>query len=325
MGFSPRKRAASIVPTIHSWSPGTEGEVHVQGFAGFKAGMTHAFVVDWRQASTTAGQEIRVPVTIIEVPPIKVAAVRFYVETVYGLRTAGEVWATGVDKELGRRLPIPKDYKQEQKWKEFEESAKGLKIHDVRLLVYTQPSLVTGVGAKVPELFEARVAGGDPAKRSEFAKTLLGKEIKIKDFTSEGRQVDVVAVTKGKGYQGNIKRWGVKLLSHKNSKHRRHIANAGPKRPGYVAPTVPQGGQVGFHSRTEFNKRVIKIGETGEEITTAGGLLRYGAIRNPYILLHGSVPGPVKRCIRLREPMRPTAPVETIQLAYVSTASKQGV
>ncbi|HLF06892.1 MAG TPA: 50S ribosomal protein L3, partial [Thermoplasmata archaeon] len=293
MGFSPRKRAAAIVPTIHAWPPVAEGEVHVQGFAGFKAGMTHAFVVDWRKTSTTAGQEIRVPVTVLEVPPIKVAAVRFYIQTVYGRRTAGEVWATSVEKDLARRLPIPKDYKSDQKWKEFEENSKTLELDDVRLLVYTQPSLITGVPAKAPELFEVRVAGGDIAKRSEFAKSLLGKEIKIKDFTSEGRQVDVVAVTKGKGYQGTIKRWGVKLLSHKNSKHRRMIANAGPKRPGYVAPTVPQSGQIGFHSRTEFNKRVIKIGETGEEITPAGGFIHFGVIHNPYILLHGSVPGPI--------------------------------
>ena len=53
------------------------------------------------------------------------------------------------------------------------------------------------------------------------------------------------------------KRWGVKLLSHKNSKHRRLYGTLGPKRPGYTRPTVPQAGQVGYHQRTEFNKRVL--------------------------------------------------------------------
>jgi len=27
--------------------------------------------------------------------------------------------------------------------------------------------------------------------------------------------IDTIAVTKGKGFQGHVKRWGVKLLSHK--------------------------------------------------------------------------------------------------------------
>ncbi len=34
---------------------------------------------------------------------------------------------------------------------------------------------------------------------------------------NEGDMIDTIAVTKGKGFQGHVKRWGVKLLSHKNS------------------------------------------------------------------------------------------------------------
>jgi len=53
--------------------------------------MTHAFIVDHRKTSTTSGQEIKVPVTVLEVPPMKVAAVRIYENTRYGLKTAGEI------------------------------------------------------------------------------------------------------------------------------------------------------------------------------------------------------------------------------------------
>ena len=79
---------------------------------------------------------------------------------------------------------------------------------------------------------------------------------------------------------------GSKALTHKNSKHRRMIGNLGPKRPGYVRPTVPQSGQMGYHQRTEFNKRVLKIGEEEEEVTPKGGFLNYGNVRNGYILIN---------------------------------------
>ena len=89
--------------------------------------------------------------------------------------------------------------------------------------------------------------------------------------------------------------------------------------------TVPQPGQVGYHQRTEHNKRVIKIGDKGEEITPSGGFLHYGVIRNPYILLHGTVPGPTKRLVKLRDAVRfRRTEVDSVDVAYISTQSKQG-
>ncbi|HOQ26789.1 MAG TPA: 50S ribosomal protein L3, partial [Methanomassiliicoccaceae archaeon] len=283
--YSPRKRAASQTPRLDSWPEISEGP-KLQGFAGYKAGMTHAFVVDYRPKSLTSGQEIQVPVTVLEVPPMKVAAVRVYESTRYGLRTVGEVWSNSLNSELSRRLPIPKNYDPEKAWNDLSKSD----IDDVRVLTYTQPKLVSGVPKKVPELMETRIGGGTIEERLEYAKSLLGKEVSVSDFVKDGGIIDVSAITKGKGFQGAVKRWGIKLLHHKNSKHRRLVGNLGPKRPGYVRPTVPQGGQMGYHQRTEFNKRVLKIGEKGEEITPKGGFLNYGDIRNNYVLIHGSVP-----------------------------------
>ena len=84
---------------------------------------------------------------------------------------------------------------------------------------------------------------------------------------------------------------------------------------------------MGYHQRTEFNKRILKIGENGEEITPAGGFPHYGVIRNNYILIHGSIPGPTKRLICLREAIRYRRgiKVEKPELTYISTSSKQGV
>lgn len=322
MAYSPRKRARSITARISTWPEGGDG-AKLQGFAGYKAGMTHAFVVDYRPRSTTSGQEVQVPVTVLEVPPMKVCGIRFYQDTPYGRKSVGEVWSKSVDKELSRRLPVPKEYDEKAAW----DKAAGLQFDDIRALVYTQPVLVPGLPKKKPELMEIRIGGGTMDKRLEYAKSILGKAVTIKDFTKEGEMVDVSSITKGKGWQGTVKRWGVKLLMHKNSKHRRLVGTLGTKRPNYVRPTVPQGGQVGFHQRTELNKRVLKIGDDGAEVTPKGGFLHYGVVKNSYVLLHGSVPGPSKRLVRLREPVRASGVklAEAPELTFISVESKQGV
>jgi len=319
-GYSPRKRAKSETPRFKSW-PEREGEPKIQGFAGYKAGMTHAFMMDYRPTSTTSKQEIRVPVTIIEVPPMKTAAVRVYEHTPYGLKTKGEVWAQKVDKDLEGRLPIPKNYDSKEAWKKIDKKS----VDDVRLLIYTQPNRVTGIPKKTPDIMEVRIGGGTMEERIRYAKKKLGKEITVKDFVNEGEMVDVASITKGKGFQGHVKRWGVKLLTHKNSKHRRMVGTLGPWNPHFVHRNVPQAGQVGYHQRTEFNKRVLKIGENGEEITPNGGFLRYGVVKNEYMVMHGSVPGPVKRLVRFRDTTRfHGTSVEKPEITYISTESKQG-
>jgi len=321
MGYSPRKRAQSPIPKFNSWPEGGD-KPKLQGFAGYKAGMTHAFLVDFRPTSTTSGQEHQVPVTVIETPPVKVAAVRFYERTSGGLKSIGEAWVKKLDKDLGRRLCIPKKHDQDEAFKK----ADDVDVEDVRAIVYTQPKLVTGIPKKSPEVMEIRIGGGTVEERIEYARSILGKTLTIKDYTMEGQMVDVAAVTKGKGFQGAVKRWGVKLLVRKNRKHRRMAGTLGPWNPSFVRREVPQGGQVGYHQRTEYNKRILKIGENGEEITPNGGFLHYGNIKNSYIIIHGSVPGPTKRLIRFRDPVR-FHHVETQHpdLTYISLESKQGV
>jgi large subunit ribosomal protein L3 len=320
MGYSPRKRAARETPKLSSWPDGGDTP-KIQGFAGYKAGMTHAFVEDYRPTSTTSGQEVQIPVTIVEVPPMRIAAIRFYEHSPYGFKTITEYWSTKIKKELARVLPIPKK-KEKINWDKIEE----MTIDDIRAIAYTQPRLVTGIPKKKPELMELRIGGGTIKERLDYAKGLLDKDLQINDFANEGDMIDVVAVTKGKGFQGHVQRWGVKLLTHKNSKHRRMIGTLGPWHPDYVMSEVPQAGQMGYHQRTEYNKRILKIGENGEEITPNGGFIQYGIIRNKYIIIHGSVPGPVQRLIRLRDPIRRRGvKVERApEITYISTESKQG-
>ena len=148
----------------------------------------------------------------------------------------------------------------------------------------------------------------------------------MSEVFKEGEYVDVSAITKGKGFQGPVKRWGIKILPRKTRKGRRQVGSIGPWTPARIMWTVPMAGQMGYHQRTEYNKRILKIGDDGKEVTPRGGFLRYGPIRSDYVVLAGSVPGPTKRLVHLRQAIRPkTAEISTPTITHISTVSQQGV
>ena len=92
MAFSPRKRSPRHFAHVNAWPESDASDVRVQGFAGWKAGMTHILSRDLNPRSTTAGQEVRVPVTVVEVPKMRILGVRGYTMTPYGKQAAGEAW-----------------------------------------------------------------------------------------------------------------------------------------------------------------------------------------------------------------------------------------
>ncbi len=309
MGYSPRKRAASPVARIKSWVK--DDRVRMQGFAGYKAGMTHVVLDEGTEKTTSA--------TIIETPPIKVCGIRAYGKDTSGLKVISEVWAGDVDKELMRVFPVPKKFKGN-----IEDLEKVLSdAEELRLIVHTQPKS-TGMPKKKPSLMEYCISGGIE-EGYEYAKGVFGKELRISDIFEEGEFVDAASITKGKGFQGPMKRWGVKHLPRKTRKGHRTAGTLGPWHPAAMMWRVPQGGQMGYHQRTELNKRILKIGEKSEEVTPKGGFLGYGTIRGDYVVMKGSIPGPRKRLIRLRPATRPPKKVEGMPIvAYISTESKQG-
>ena len=346
MGYSPRKRANRQFSRISSWPESDSSEVRVQGFAGWKAGMTHILIRDNNPHSPSAQQEVRKAVTVVEAPPMSVLAVRGYRMTPYGMQTAGEAWhdsdggPEGLmprlanqsrgerDAEEGRkpskragRIPVRGDSSPEEALKALREAD----LCEVRLIVSTQPALVKSVSSKTPEIMEVALAGGDNAAKLDWAEERLGGAITLDDVYQTGQEIDVAGVTKGKGWQGSIKRWGIKLLSHKNSKRRRQGGNMGDFGTRYVRKTIRQAGQVGYHNRTELNKRILRISDPAEsDITPAGGFLNYGEVTNPYMLIQGSLPGPSKRMLRFRDAIRPRAAKPEVDITYVSTSSKQG-
>ncbi len=323
LAYSPRKRAKSEVPRIRSWSP--EDKARMAGFAGYKAGMTHVIMIDDRPRSLTEGMEISVPVTVLEVPPINVIAVRAYENYNGGLRPAGEAWAENLSPELARALTAPK----KTRGAALGDLQAMDDLADIRIIAHTNPMLITGVPKKVPDLMEMPVNGGSVADRLKFASSIFGQQVPITSVFDLGDLVDVTAVTKGKGTQGPVRRWGIAIQKRKHARtgKMRHVGNLGPWHPSHISWRVPQLGQMGYQQRTEFNKRLMFIGTDSAEINPEGGFPGYGLVRNQYALIKGSLPGPVKRLVKMRHALRPgsnfvKAPAAFI---YVSKESKQGV
>ena len=295
------------------------------GFAGYKAGMTHVMMIDDRPRSLTEGMEISMPVTVLEVPPMNVVAVRAYESYNGGLRPAGEAWAENLSEDLSRAMTAPKKTRGDSL---ADLEALGDDIAEVRILTHTNPILISGVPKKMPDLMEMAVNGGSMADRLKFAGGLLGQQVPITDVFELGDLLDVTAVTKGKGTQGPVKRWGIAIAKRKHARtgKKRHVGNLGPWHPAHVSWRVPQLGQMGYHQRTENNKRLMFIGTDGAEITPNGGFPGYGMVRNQYVLIKGSLPGPIKRLVRMRHAIRPGMNfVKAPEFLYVSKESKQGV
>lgn len=322
LAYTPKKRAKSQKPRIRAWPEGTS--VQLLGFPGYKAGMTQIFMIDDHDESITRGQEISVPVTIIETPPVIACAIRIYGSPKDRNRAITEVWAENLSKDLTRELRTPKEYDQKEALKKAEELLED-QAGDVRLLVHTQPRK-SSLSKKKPEILELQI-GGDPIMdKWEYAKEALGNEIKVSDVFEEGKYVDAIAVTKGKGTEGPVQRWGVKVQPRKVQQARRHVGTLGPWRPRRIMRSVPDSGQMGYHQRTDCNKRILKMGEDGSEVTPNGGFLRYGPIREEFVMLAGSTPGSTKRLVCLRQAMRPKKGVPTSPptITHVDTSSQQG-
>ncbi len=317
IGYYHRKRKPNLKSTIRSW-PEIEGNAKIQSFAGYKVGMTHVEMVDYRKTSTTAGRNIMAAVTVIEVPPAKVVCVRGYSETEDGLKVVYEKWEENLDKELFTVMPESKNRKD----KEMPDD-----ISEVRVILMLQPWKITGIPKKVPDIYESRVGGSTIDARMKFSLEHLGKEIEFSDFSKAGNFADVISVTKGKGFTGHVERFGVKLLPTKNRNHRRMIGTLGPWHPDWIRWQVPQAGQMGSHQRTQSNMRILKYArsEGQDDINVKGGFVNYGLVRTNYVLVHGSVPGPIKRLVKFRDPARQRTPsVDKLEIAYISRESKQG-
>ncbi len=304
--FWPRKRAAHQLARARSWAQLDTPKL--VGYIGYKAGMTHIQFTDTRPNALTKNMVVAFPATIIECPSMLPLSLCFYKHTSSGLHRVAEIYADKLDKAIIK----PKKQPSEPKPEEYDE---------LKVKVMSQPKL-TAFGRKNPDTMEIAISGKKDAALA-YAKQLLTKEIKASDLFKEGQYIDVHAVSKGKGFQGTVKRYGVKIRQHKSEKTKRGVGTLGPWTPKRVRWSVAQPGKMGYHTRTEYNKHLLKINSKPEDINPKGGFVRYGLVKNEYLLIKGSVPGPKKRAILLTEPLRAKCHPVQIPISYINQESQQ--
>ncbi len=314
MEYWPHRRAKRLMPRVRNTPNSTNKET--LGMVAFKAGMTHVMMIDDTDGPAK-GTEVARAVTVLEIPKVSVYGIRFYSKGYSSYRhSLGEAYDTALAAKVGIKSVKKNDLA----------GLKGMsdKLDDATALAFLDAS-VLGFGSKRIMRFEMPVGGKDVQEKIAFIEGMLGKEAKISEFIKPGDYIDVTSVSKGKGWAGIIKRFGAARRYRKSTGKIRHIGTLGAWHPPKVLFGVLQAGHLGYNYRTDINKRVLKIGSNADvnAVNVKGGFLNYGLIKNDYILVDGSIPGPAKRLVRIRKSIRNNWPVKQPQLNYISLASKQ--
>ena len=288
--FWPRKRARKFLPSVN-WEP-INSKKTLKGFICYKVGMLSALVKNNTLHSMTKGKNIIIPVTVLECPPMKIFSARFYKNG----KVADEVLAENLEKELKKKVKFPKSKKHS-----LENIKKG-DFDDARVIVYSQVKK-TGI-KKTPDLSEIGLSGSYEEKVN-FIKENMGKEISVSDVFEKGELVDFRGLTKGKGFQGTIKRFGLKLKSHKSEKGQRRPGSLGPWHPARVTFRAPQAGQIGMFTPALYNNKIIDMGksENKEELKK---IKNFGDVKADYLIVNGSIQGPEKRQLIATSSLRKT-------------------
>ena len=163
--------------------------------------------------------------------------IRSYEKTAHGLKAITEVIADNLDEELSRKITLPKDYDKSEAIAKIQDALD--KTEDVRVLVHTNPKMAS-VPKKKPEIFECALGGSSAEEKLNYALNLLGEEVRASDIFNEGQYVDAIATTKGKGVQGVVKRWNIRIQYGKamRSGKGRHVGSIGPWSPERTMWTV---------------------------------------------------------------------------------------
>ncbi|KAJ3099347.1 60S ribosomal protein L3 [Phlyctochytrium planicorne] len=354
LGFLPRKRSRTHRGRVKSYpKDDPKKPVHLTAFVGYKAGMTHIVRDLERPGSKMHKKEVVEAVTVIETPPLVVVGVVGYVQTPRGLRSLTTVWAEHLGDEVKRRFyknwyrskkkaftKYAKKYTTEN-GKPIDQQLERIKKYCqvVRVIVHTQISLVK-IGQKKSHVIEIQLNGGSVADKVNWAKEHFEKTVPVASVFEQNEMIDVLGVTKGHGFTGVVARWGVKKLPRKTHKGLRKVACIGAWHPSRVMYSVPRAGQMGYHHRTEVNKKIYRVGSkdnkdsgatdfdlTAKTITPLGGFPHFGIVNEDWIMVKGCTVGVKKRVLTLRKSLlthTKRSALEEVSLKFIDTSSKFG-
>ncbi|MDA4126429.1 MAG: 50S ribosomal protein L3 [Thaumarchaeota archaeon] len=301
LAYRPRGRAKSFIPRIRTWPRVLADKPTLLGFPGYKAGTLHVITVDDRAKTPNFGKPLFNMSSVLTMPDTQIVGLRLYRHENGQDQAIADVKAadqTPVDK-----MPLDKTSR-------------------VAALVSSVPRDV-GLSQKKPVVLEVGVSGGDLKSQAEFVLGLIGKKVKFTEVFKPGMYVDVLGITKGKGFEGPVTRFGVKRKQHKSRKSVRAVGVIGPWHPAAVMYTVARAGQMGFHQRTETGKRILFVGNASTSpITPAGGFEHFGNVAGEYAVVGGSVPGPASRFVmvrlRVRGVSKALAPPQVVEVSTMA-------
>lgn len=360
LGFVPKRRTRHHRGRVRSFPrDDAKKPVHLTAFVGYKAGMTHVVKYqERREGKKVIKKDIVHACTVLECPPMKIVGLVGYIETPRGLRALSTVWAQKLDNDVKRRFyknwmnakkkafsKYADKYKHDPKHKEsIARDVERIKKYCtvVRVLAATQIRLIKQRQHKA-QIMEIQVNGGTIAQKVDWAQKKFEQEVSVGEVFETDECIDTISVTKGKGNQGVIQRFGAKKLRRKTHRGLRKIACIGAWHPAAVKWTVARTGQQGYHSRTEINKKIYRLGAGAvrgvtnnattaadaieKNITPLGGFPFYGEVNQDYLLMRGQIMGTKKRAIVLRKSIFPTTRnwmTEKVEVKFIDTSSKLG-
>merc|ERR1711994_310283 len=362
MGFYPKKRSKRHRGKVKAFpKDDAKKPVHLTSFLGFKAGMTHIVREVDRPGSKGGAREIVEAVTIIETPPLVAVGMVGYIETPRGLRALKTVWAEHIGLEAKRRFY--KNWSKSKKkaftkactkWaddtgkKEIEKEISQIKKYCqvVRGIFHTQQAILRRRQKKA-HIVEVQINGGSISDKVDFAREHFEKKVPIKSTFAKDEMIDIIGVTKGKGFKGVTSRWHTKKLPRKTHKGLRKVACIGAWHPSRIQYTVARAGQKGYHHRTEINKKIYRLAEgfkmkdgkliknnastdydlSDKSINPMGGFPHYGEVKQDFLMIKGCCIGPKKRLLTLRKSLlthTKKRALEKINLKFIDTTSKFG-
>ena len=158
---------------------------------------------------------------------------------------------------------------------------------------------ITNKANTTPKRFFREIRGVDVSKYS------LGQEVKVDIFT-EGEMVDVTGTTKGKGFQGVIKRHGQSRgpMGH-GSHYHRGPGSMGTMRPMRVFKGKKLPGHMGTLTVTIQNLEIVMVD-----------------VENNCILVKGNVPGPKKGLVVIKTAVKNPGKVNEIEELNILTTEE---
>jgi len=362
MAFTPKKRSKRHRGKVKAFpKDDPKKPIHLTAYISYKAGMTHIVREVDKPGSKVNKKEVVEAVTILEAPPMMVVGVVGYIDTPKGARAFKTVWAEHLSEDCKRRFyknwykskkkqftKYAKKWQDELGRKEIDKDLARMKKYcsSIRIIAHTQMKLMKKRQKKA-HVMEIQLNGGTIAEKVEWARAHFEKPVKVSDVFAQDEMIDIIGVTKGKGFKGVTSRWHCKKLPRKTHKGLRKVACIGAWHPSRVSFTVARAGQKGYHHRTEINKKIYRIGKgtytkdgkvvksnatteydvTEKSITPMGGFPHYGEVNCDFLMIKGCVVGPKKRVITLRKSLltqTKRAAMEKISLKFIDTSSKFG-